>query len=58
MPCYLKYSENENAFIYRVTIPLVQNFLLTSKEKFHFGLACPGMARPKRNFSFEVNGRF
>ena len=43
---------------YRVTIHLVQNLPLTSKQKFHFGLACPDLARPKRNFSFEVNGRF
>ena len=43
---------------YRVTHILVQNLPLTSKEKFHFGLACPGLARPKRKFTFEVNGRF
>ena len=43
---------------YRVTIQLVQNLLLTSKLKFRFGLARPGQARPKRNFCFEVNGRF
>ena len=41
-----------------MTILLVQNLPLTSKEKFRFGLASPGMTRPKRNFSFEVNGRF
>ena len=41
---------------YRVTIPLVQNLLLTSKQKFR--LACPGLARPKRNFCFSVNGKF
>ena len=37
---------------YRVTIQLVQNLLLTSKPKFRFGLVCPGLARPKRNFCF------
>ena len=44
--------------LYRVTIPLVQNLPLTSKQKFRFGLARPGQARPKRNFCFKVNGRF
>ena len=43
---------------YRVTIPLVQNLLLTSRQKFHFGLARPGQAKPKRDYCFEVNGRF
>ena len=43
---------------YRVTIPLVQNLPLTSKQKFRFGLAMPGQIRPKRNSSFEDNGRF
>ena len=43
---------------YRVTIQLVANLPLTSKQKFHFGLARPGQSRPKRNFSFEVNRRF
>ena len=43
---------------YRVTITLVQNLLLTSKPKFRFGLARAGQGRPKRNFWFEVNGRF
>ena len=28
------------------------------KVKIRFGLACPGLSRPKRNFTFEVNGRF
>ena len=45
-------------FVYRVTRLLVQNLPLTSKVKFRFGLARPGQARPKRNFTFEVNGRF
>ena len=44
--------------IYRVTITLVQNLLLTSKQMFRFGLARAGQVRPKRNFWFEVNGRF
>ena len=43
---------------YRVTIQLVQNLPLTSKQKFRFGLDWPGLARPKRNFCFEVNRRF
>ena len=43
---------------YRVTHLLVQNLPLTSKVKFRFGLACPGLARPNRNFTFEVNVRF
>ena len=38
--------------LYRVTIPLVQNHPLTSEQKFCFGLAKSGQARPKRNFSF------
>ena len=44
-------------WLYRVTIQLVQN-LLTSKTKLRFGLACPGLAMPKRNFCFDVNWRF
>ena len=28
------------------------------KTKFRFGLACPGLARLKQNFSFDVNGMF
>ena len=44
--------------IYRVTIQVGPNLLLTSKQKFRFGLARPGHARPKRNFCFEVNRRF
>ena len=44
--------------IYRVTEQLVKNLPLTSEQKFRFGLACPDLARPKRNFCFEVNGRF
>ena len=43
---------------YRVTHQVVPNLLLTSKQKFHFGLARPGQARPKWNICFEVNGRF
>ena len=46
------------ALKYRVTITLVQNPLLTSKQKFRFGLARAGQVRPKQNFWFEVNGRF
>ena len=44
--------------LYRVTHQVVTNLLLTSKQKFRFGLPCPGLARPKRNFCFEVNGSF
>ena len=44
--------------MYRVTIQLVQNLQLTSKPKFRFGLARTGQGRPKRNFGFEVTGRF
>ena len=36
----------------------MQNLLLTLKQKFCFGLARTGQARPKRTFYFEVNGRF
>ena len=43
---------------YRVTIPLVQNFQLTSRQKLRFGLARLGQAKPKRNFCLEVNWRF
>ena len=35
-----------------------QNLPLTSKKKFRFGLVRPGQTRPKRNFCFEVKGRF
>ena len=34
------------------------NLPLTSKDKFCIGLACPDLARPKRNFWFDVNRRF
>ena len=43
---------------YRVTHHLVQNLLLTSKQKFRFGLVWPGLTRPKCYFFLEVNGRF
>ena len=49
---------SENVDFYRVTIQLVQNLRLTSRQKFRFGLVCPGLARPKRNFCLEVNWRF
>ena len=51
-------DSNKVGVLYRVTITLVQNLLLTSKQKFRFGLARAGQVRPKRNFWFEVNGRF
>ena len=44
--------------LYRVTHQVVTNLPLTSKQKFRFGLACHGLAKPRRNFSFDVNGRF
>ena len=44
--------------LYRVTHQVGSNLPLTSKQKFRFGLACPDLARPKRNISFDVNGRF
>ena len=45
--------------LYRVTEQLVQNLLLTSKQKFRFGLAWPGDWRGQsRTFPPEVNRRF
>ena len=44
--------------MYRVTIQLVMNLPLTSKQKFRFGLARTGLDRPNRNFCFEVNEGF
>ena len=41
---------------YRVTIQLMTNLLLTSKQKFRFGLAMPDQARPKRNFCLKSTG--
>ena len=38
-------EEVKNAKKYRLTIPLVQNLPLTSKQEFHFGLARSGQAR-------------
>ena len=48
---------------YRVTHLLESNLLLTTKQKFSFGLARSGQARsgqarPIRNLCFDVNGRF
>ena len=34
------------------------NLPLILKQKFRIGLACPDLARPIRNFSFDVNRRF
>ena len=39
---------------YRVTHHVVQTLPLTSKQKFCFGLARLGQARPKRNFLFLI----
>ena len=36
----------------------VPNLPLSSKQKFCFGLAWPGLTRPKQKLCFEVNGRF
>ena len=44
--------------LYRVTHHIGSNLPLKSKQKFHFGLACPDLARPKRKFCLDVNGRF
>ena len=44
--------------IYRVTRLVDSNLLLTSNQKFRFGLARSGQARPIRTLSFGVNGRF
>ena len=41
--------------LYRVTHLLDSNLPLTSKDKFRIGL---DLARPKRNFWFDVNRRF
>ena len=34
------------------------NLLLTSKQMFRIGLACPDLARPKWNYCFDVNRKF
>ena len=47
-----------SGFGYRVTHHVDSNHPLTSKQKFHFGLACPDQARPKRNFCYDFNRRF
>ena len=44
--------------VYRVTIQLVTNLPVTSKQKFCFGLAWPSLARPKRNFLLKSAGGF
>ena len=44
--------------LYRVTIQLVQNLRLTSRQKFRFGLVCPGLARPTRNFFLDLSRSF
>ena len=40
--------------LYRVTHLVVQNLPLTSKQKFHFGLAWPGHARPGQNRTYVL----
>ena len=44
--------------LYRVAHLVDSNLPLTSKQKFCFGLARSGQARPMRNFCFDINGRF
>ena len=51
-------GEREGGRKYRVTQHVGSNLPLASKHKFCFGLACPDLARPKRNFCFCVNRRF
>ena len=55
---YGKFTGTKAWTIYRVTQHVVRNLPLTLKQKFPFGLARPGQARPKRNLCFEVNGMF
>ena len=43
-----KISVRRFLFVYRVTYQVVKNLLLTSKQKFRFGLARPGQARPSQ----------
>ena len=47
-----------SVYLNRVTHQVVTNHQLTSKQKFRFGRARPGQARPKWNFCFEVIRRF
>ena len=42
-------ASNGMSTAYRVTHQVVVNLPLTTKQKFRFGLARPGQARPKRN---------
>ena len=42
--CHFPNSKLQKNKMYRVTIPLVQNLLLTSKQKFRFGLARTGQS--------------
>ena len=43
-------------FFYRVTIQVVYNLTLTSKQKFHFSMRAPIYYVLKQNF--DVNRRF
>ena len=56
--CSVRVFNLSSVYVYRVTEQLVQNLPLTSKQKLRFGLACPSLARPRRNLCFEVNRRF
>ena len=51
-------EKRERGGEYRVTHLLDSNLPLTSEQKFRTGLSCPDLARPKRNFCFNVNRRF
>ena len=46
----VKLSRSQTMQRYRVTIPLVQNLPLTSKEEFRFGLARPGQTKAEHLF--------
>ena len=54
----MKYHKYICHNFYGVAHQVVMNLPLTSKQKFRFGLACLGLARPKWNFCYDVNGRF
>ena len=54
----LKLGKVSKKHMYSVTHHIVQNLLLTSKQKFRFGLARPSRARTKQNFSLKSTGGF
>ena len=55
---YIKYNIKPTETLYGVTNRVEPNLPLTSKQYFRFGLAWLGLARPKWNLCFKVNGRF